>query len=36
MVQKIPERLEVRDELPRAGTGKIHKQRLRDEYAPPN
>ena len=33
MVQKIPERLEVRDEMPRAGTGKIHKQKLKDEYS---
>jgi cyclohexanecarboxylate-CoA ligase len=33
MVQKIPERLELRDEMPRAGTGKIHKAKLKDEYA---
>ena len=33
MMQKIPEQLEVRDEMPRAGTGKIHKGKLRDEYA---
>jgi acyl-CoA synthetase (AMP-forming)/AMP-acid ligase II len=34
MTQKIPERLEVRSEWPRAGTGKIVKKSLRDEYAP--
>jgi cyclohexanecarboxylate-CoA ligase len=33
MTQKIPEQLEVRDDLPRAATGKIVKTRLRDEYA---
>jgi cyclohexanecarboxylate-CoA ligase len=33
MTQKIPERLELRTEWPRAGTGKIVKQSLRDEYA---
>jgi cyclohexanecarboxylate-CoA ligase len=33
MTQKIPEQLEVRDEWPRAGTGKIVKKSLRDEYA---
>ncbi len=33
MTQKIPEQLEVRDDLPRAATGKIVKSRLRDEYA---
>jgi cyclohexanecarboxylate-CoA ligase len=33
MTQKIPERLEVRTEWPRAGTGKIVKKSLRDEYA---
>ena len=32
MMQKIPEQLEIRDEMPRAGTGKIHKGKLRDEY----
>jgi cyclohexanecarboxylate-CoA ligase len=33
MTQKIPEQLEVRTEWPRAGTGKIVKQSLRDEYS---
>jgi acyl-CoA synthetase (AMP-forming)/AMP-acid ligase II len=33
MTQKWPERLEVRDEMPRAGTGKIHKGVLRKEYS---
>ena len=33
MVQKIPEQLEVRTEWPRAGTGKIVKKSLREEYA---
>ena len=33
MTQKIPEQLEVRAEWPRAGTGKIVKKTLRDEYA---
>ncbi len=33
MTQKIPEQLEVRTEWPRAGTGKIVKKTLRDEYA---
>jgi acyl-CoA synthetase (AMP-forming)/AMP-acid ligase II len=33
MTQKIPEQLEVRTEWPRAGTGKIVKKSLRDEYA---
>ena len=33
MTQKIPEQLEVRREWPRAGTGKIVKKSLRDEYA---
>jgi acyl-CoA synthetase (AMP-forming)/AMP-acid ligase II len=33
MTQKIPERLELRTEWPRAGTGKIVKKSLRDEYA---
>jgi acyl-CoA synthetase (AMP-forming)/AMP-acid ligase II len=33
MTQKIPERLEVRTEWPRAGTGKVVKKSLRDEYA---
>jgi cyclohexanecarboxylate-CoA ligase len=33
MTQKIPERLEVRTEWPRSGTGKIVKKSLRDEYA---
>jgi acyl-CoA synthetase (AMP-forming)/AMP-acid ligase II len=32
MTQKIPERLEVRTEWPRSGTGKIVKKSLRDEY----
>ena len=34
MTQKIPERVEVRTEWPRAGTGKIVKKSLRDEYTP--
>jgi acyl-CoA synthetase (AMP-forming)/AMP-acid ligase II len=33
MTQKIPEQLEIRKEWPRAGTGKIVKKSLRDEYA---
>ncbi len=33
MMQKIPEQVEVRTEWPRAGTGKIVKKALRDEYA---
>jgi acyl-CoA synthetase (AMP-forming)/AMP-acid ligase II len=33
MMQKIPEQLEVRTEWPRAGTGKIVKKSLRDEYS---
>jgi acyl-CoA synthetase (AMP-forming)/AMP-acid ligase II len=34
MTQKIPEQLELRhEEMPRAGTGKIVKTKLRDEYA---
>jgi acyl-CoA synthetase (AMP-forming)/AMP-acid ligase II len=33
MTQKIPEQLEVRTGWPRAGTGKIVKKTLRDEYA---
>jgi cyclohexanecarboxylate-CoA ligase len=33
MTQKIPEQLEQRTEWPRAGTGKIVKKALRDEYA---
>ena len=33
MTQKIPEQLKVRAEWPRAGTGKIVKKTLRDEYA---
>ena len=32
MVQKIPEQLELRSEWPRAGTGKIVKKALREEY----
>ena len=35
MTQKIPEQLELRSEWPRAGTGKIVKKALRDEYATP-
>ncbi|HEX4082210.1 MAG TPA: AMP-binding protein [Acidimicrobiales bacterium] len=35
MTQKIPEQLEVRTDWPRAGTGKIVKKALRDEYAAP-
>jgi acyl-CoA synthetase (AMP-forming)/AMP-acid ligase II len=34
MTQKIPEQLELRTEWPRAGTGKIVKKSLRDQYAP--
>jgi cyclohexanecarboxylate-CoA ligase len=34
MTQKIPERVEIRTDWPRAGTGKIVKKTLRDEYAP--
>ena len=33
MTQKIPEQLELRDDWPRAGTGKIVKKALREEYA---
>jgi acyl-CoA synthetase (AMP-forming)/AMP-acid ligase II len=33
MTQKIPEQLEVRTEWPRAGTGKIVKKALREEYS---
>ena len=33
MTQKIPEQLEIRTDWPRAGTGKIVKKSLRDEYA---
>jgi cyclohexanecarboxylate-CoA ligase len=33
MTQKIPERVEIRTEWPRAGTGKIVKKSLREEYA---
>jgi cyclohexanecarboxylate-CoA ligase len=33
MTQKIPERIEIRTEWPRAGTGKIVKKSLRQEYA---
>ena len=32
MTQKTPEQLEVRDEMPRLATGKIAKNKLRDEY----
>ncbi|HEX4128015.1 MAG TPA: AMP-binding protein [Acidimicrobiales bacterium] len=35
MTQKIPEQLERRTDWPRAGTGKIVKKALRDEYAAP-
>jgi cyclohexanecarboxylate-CoA ligase len=34
MRQKIPEQLELRSTWPRAGTGKIVKKALREEYAP--
>ncbi len=34
MTQKIPERLELRAEMPRAGTGKIVKKALREAYQP--
>jgi acyl-CoA synthetase (AMP-forming)/AMP-acid ligase II len=33
MTQKIPEQLELRTDWPRAGTGKIVKKALRDEYS---
>ena len=33
MTQKIPEQLEIRSEWPRAGTGKIVKKTLRDQYS---
>jgi cyclohexanecarboxylate-CoA ligase len=33
MTQKIPEQLEIRTQWPRAGTGKIVKKSLRDEYS---
>ncbi len=33
MTQKIPEQVELRDDWPRAGTGKIVKKALREEYA---
>jgi len=33
MTQKIPERLELRDEMPRAGTGKIVKKTLKEIYS---
>jgi acyl-CoA synthetase (AMP-forming)/AMP-acid ligase II len=33
MTQKIPEQLEIRTDWPRAGTGKIVKKTLREEYA---
>ncbi len=33
MTQKVPEQLELRDDMPRAATGKIVKSTLRDEYA---
>ena len=35
MTQKIPEQLEVRSDWPRAGTGKIVKKALREEYTTP-
>jgi non-ribosomal peptide synthetase component E (peptide arylation enzyme) len=34
-VQKLPERLELRHELPRTATGKVEKYRLRDELVEP-
>jgi cyclohexanecarboxylate-CoA ligase len=33
MIQKVPEQLELRTDMPRAATGKIVKTKLRDEYA---
>jgi len=33
MIQKVPEQLELRTEMPRAATGKIVKTKLRDEYS---
>jgi len=35
MTQKIPEQLELREDMPRAGTGKIVKKVLREDYAGP-
>jgi non-ribosomal peptide synthetase component E (peptide arylation enzyme) len=32
-IQKLPERLELRDELPRTATGKVEKYRLREDLA---
>jgi acyl-CoA synthetase (AMP-forming)/AMP-acid ligase II len=32
-MQKLPERLELRDVLPRTATGKVEKFRLRDDLA---
>jgi acyl-CoA synthetase (AMP-forming)/AMP-acid ligase II len=32
MTQKIPEQLEVRSEMPRAGTGKVLKKALKEDY----
>ena len=34
MTQKIPEQVELRADMPRAGTGKIVKEALRQEYGP--
>jgi cyclohexanecarboxylate-CoA ligase len=34
MIQKIPERLEMVDALPRNPTGKVLKRLLRDRFAP--
>ena len=36
MRQKIPEQLEIVDEIPRNPMGKIRKQELRDRYAGAN
>jgi acyl-CoA synthetase (AMP-forming)/AMP-acid ligase II len=33
MIQKIPEKLELVDEIPRNATGKVLKHELRDRYA---
>ena len=33
MTQKIPERLELTDDMPRAGTGKIVKKELKERFA---
>jgi acyl-CoA synthetase (AMP-forming)/AMP-acid ligase II len=32
MMQKIPEQLEVIDEFPRGGTGKVNKRALQEQF----